>query len=330
MNLLSLATPLARRRRRCGGFSLIELAYVSAMSVSVLGAAVLAFRAISVQQTKSTNYGRVTVGGQNLRNFYGLPPTTTSFNTWFAPNYGRSIRAEEMRELFYSDVEAASAVFGLPRAVRSSVRPTAIAVPAATHGMQIDTPAAFLTVLNTSEPTASTTFTSYRGLPPDTAGNGSFFIIQPSLNTEPDQLTVRCVWEIDFVPVVGSTTSAGGTYATVRRYVGSTLTHYYDTFYKDDASSFGPVMVHFERAARASTGPSATPLGEAFKKARAHSFYFMWWPDPSAPNLRPNGGTTPIALNGEAMTGSDFRSGYATHFGQTSLFFVVPMFPCAQ
>ena len=56
----------------------------------------------------------------------------------------------------------------------------------------------------------------------------------------------------------------------------------------------------------------------------------MWWPDPCAPNLRPSGGTTPTALNGTAITGTDFRTGYASHYGQTSLFFVVPMFPCTQ
>lgn len=324
----SSLTATRQLRQRAGGFSLIELAYVSAMSIAVLGAAVLSFRTISIQQTRSTNYGRVTLGTANLRNFYGM--NTSTFNTWFAPNYGRCIRAEEMRELFHSDVDASSTVFGLPRAGRSSIRPTVIALPGSTPGIQVDTPAAFLTVLNAFEPTASATFASYRGLPPSTAGNGSFFLIQPSLNSEPNQLTVRCIWEIDFVPVVGSTTTPGGTYATVRRYVGTTLTHYYDTFYKDDASGFGPVMVHFERAARASAGPSATAVGEAFKRADTHSFYFMWWPDPGSPNLRPSGGTTPVAMNGDPMTGTDFRSGYASHFGQTSLFFVVPMFPCAQ
>lgn len=327
MKLLSHSASRSRRRRR--GFSLVELAYVSAMCVSVFGAAVLAFRAISVQQTKSTNYGRVTIGAANLQNFYGLRSTST-FNTWFAPNYGRSIRAEEMRELFHSDVETASAVFGLPRAGRSSVRPTAISLPSATPGLLVDTPAVFLSVLSASESAASTVFSSYRGLPPSGAGNGSFFILQPSLNTEPNQLTVRCIWEIDFVTVAGGATTPGGTYATVRRYVGTTLTHYYDTFYKDDASSFGPVMVHFERAARASTGPSATATGEAFKKAAGQSFYLMWWPDPGAPNLRPSGGTTPTDLAGTAVSGSDYRVGYSTHYGQTSLLFVVPMFPCAQ
>jgi hypothetical protein len=323
-----LPSPASRTHRR-RGYSLVELVYVSAMSVSVFGAAVLAFRAISVQQTRSTNYGRVTVGATNLQNFYGLRSTST-FNTWFAPNYGRSIRAEEMRELFHSDVETASAVFGLPRAGRSSVRPTAVALPASTPGLQVDTPAAFLSVLASSEPDAGTIFSSYRGLPPTGANNGSFFIVQPSLNTEPNQLTVRCVWEIDLVPIVGTTTTPGGTYASVRRYVGTTLTHYYDTFYKDDASGFGPALVHFERAARASGGPSATATGEAFKRAAGQSFYFMWWPDPGAPNLRPSGGAAPTDLNGSTISTGDFRNGYAAHYGQTSLFFVVPMFPCAQ
>jgi hypothetical protein len=294
-----------------------------------MATAVLAFRAISVQQTKSTNYGTVTIGEANLQNFYGMR-NKSALNIWFAPNYGRCIRAEEMRELFHSDVEAASAVFALPRVGRSSVRPTAIALAASTPGLLVDTPAAFLSVLAASEPDAGSIFSSYRGLPPTDASNGSVFIAQPSLNSEPNQLTIRSIWEIDFVPVQGSTTAPGGTYATVRRYVGTTLTHYYDTFYKDDGSGFGPVMVHFERAARANGGPSGTVVSEAYKKAGAHSFYFMWWPDPAAPNLRPSGGTTPTTMTGTAITGSDYQAGYAAHYGQTSLFFVVPMFPCAQ
>jgi hypothetical protein len=314
---------------RCRGFSLLELAFVSAMSVAVVGAAVLAFRAISVQQTRSTDYGRINLGTTNLRNFYGINNSAT-FNTWFAPNYGRCVRADELKDLFYRDVEAASAVYALPRVGRSDVRPTAIFFGSTTAGLEIDTPASFLSVLAASEAGAGATFVTFRGLPSSDARNASIFVIQPSQNTQPNQLTVRAVWEIDLVPIAGTGGSPSGTYGSVRRYVGTTLTHYYDVFYKDDASSFGPPFVHFERAARASSGPSATATSEAYKKAGAHSFYFVWWPDPGAAKLRPNSVSAATDLNGATIASNDYRAPYALHYGQTSLFFVVPMFPCAR
>ena len=326
---MKVLSPGPSHRPRHRGFSLVELACVSALSMAVFGAAVLAFRAISIQQTRSTHYGQVTAGAETLNNFYGLQ-NTASFNTWFAPNYGRAIQAEEMRELFYADQESASAVFALPRIGRSNIRPTAIALPPRTPGRLVDTPNAFLSVLAATAPEAASIFTATEGLPPAQAAQASVFIIQPSLNSEPDQLTVRCLWEIDIIPVAGGPSTPSGTYASVRRYVGPTLTRYYDIFYKDDASAFGPVVVHFERAARAAGG-ATSPAGTAnVKRAAGSPFYFMWWPDPAAPTLRPHGGTPATSLNGSPLAPGDVRLGYAAHYGQSSLFFVVPMFPSIQ
>jgi hypothetical protein len=235
-----------------------------------------------------------------------------------------------MRELFYADQESASAVFGLPRTGRSNIRPTAVALPPSTPGLLVDTPNAFLSVLAATAPAATSIFAATEGLPPAQAGQASVFIIQPSLNSEPNQLTVRCIWEIDIIPIAGGPSTPSGTYASVRRYVGPTLTRYYDIFYKDDASAFGPVMVPFERAARAAS--SATPSsGTAnIKRAAGSPFYFMWWPDPAAPTLRPHGNTPATSLNESPLAPGDVRLGYAGHYGQSSLFFVVPMFPSIQ
>jgi hypothetical protein len=315
-----------RTRHRLHAFSLVEMSLVSALSVMVIGAGAMIFKLIGSQQRRTTDYGAIELGSANLLNLYGL--NTTKINTWFAPNYGRSIRADQLRDFFHDDVETASAVYCLPRAGRNAVRPTTIPLAATVRGIELDTPAAFLTVLAAAESNAASTFTTYRGAPPASARNGSIFIIQPSTNDNPNELTVRCIWEVDILPV--STSSASGTYATVRRYVGFQLTHYYDVFYKDDASGFGPVFVNFERAARASSGPSAVSSIEAFKQAAAHSFYFVWWPDPVLPKLRPNGAETPTDAAGATIGATDFRSAYSAHFGQTSYFFVVPMFPCVR
>jgi hypothetical protein len=313
-------------RRRVHAFSLVEMSLVSALSVMVIGAGTLIFNVIVSQQRRTTDYGSVELGSANLLNLYGL--NATKINTWVAPNYGRSIRSDQLRDVFHEDVETAAAVYCLARSGRNAVRPTAIPISATLRGVEVDTPAAFLTVLAVAEPDAATTFTSYRGAPPSSARNGSIFIIQPSANDNPNELVVRCIWEVDILPV--SASSASGTYATVRRYVGFQLTHYYDVFYKDDASAFGPVFVNFERAARASSGPSALASVEAFKQAGSQSFYFVWWPDPVHPKLRPNGAATPTDASGATIAATDFRSAYSTHFGQTSYFFVVPMFPCVR
>lgn len=324
MNLSS--TPFRRSR----GFTLIEVAFVAAMSAAVFGAAALSFRAISVQQTRATNYGKVRIGEDNLKNFYGVTETE-EYNTWHAPNYGRSIRAEELRELFYADVETASAVFALPREGRSQtaasapIRPAVVNLPATVTGLQVDTPAAFLQVLSSYYPDAGSVFSTYTGLPPAAAKNASVFILQPNPTGDEFkyQLTVRCIWEIDYEQIAAD---PSGTYATVRRYVGSAtegdmavLTHYYDVFYKEnnmpDESAHFPAIVSFEKAARGAS---------AYHKAANQPFYFMWWPDPAAKTFVYSGGAA------KSLGGGAANAGYALHYGQSSFFFTFPMFPAAR
>lgn len=333
MNLLSSSV------RRSGGFTLVEVVFVAAMSVAVFGAAALSFRAISVQQTRATNYGKVTIGSDNLENFYGVTGTD-GYNTWHAPNYGRGIRSEELRELFYLDVETASAVFALPRAGRSGatpstpIRPATLNLPAVTAGLQVDTPASFLSVLSSglNYPDAATVFSSYTGLPPATAKNASVFVIQPNPTGDAFkyQLTIRSVWEIDYAEITDGGTLKG-TYATVRRYVGpaaggtaATLTHYYDIFYKDQSMPNSdqnfPAVVSFEKAARGTS---------AYHRAANQPFYFMWWPDPASRTFAYTGAAA-SKLNGTAVAATNAASGYALHYGQSSLFLTFPMFPAAR
>ncbi|MGI8602803.1 MAG: hypothetical protein ACR2OZ_07355 [Verrucomicrobiales bacterium] len=298
------------------------MSVVSALTIMLISAAVLIFQAIGSQQRRISDYGGIELGSETMQNLYGLSSPT--INTWFAPNYGRAIRADQMREFFYDDVETASAVYCLARVGRNNLRPTALSISATLRGVELDTPAAFLTILAASEPAAAATFASYRGAPPSSAKNGSIFIIQPSENASPNELSVRSIWEVDIIPVV----SPSGTYGTVRRYVGTQLTHYYDIFYKVDSSAFGPVFVNFERAARLSTGPGAVASIEAFKRAAAHPFYFVWWPDPVCPKIR--GALSPTDAAGNTIASTDFRAAYSNHYGQTNYFFVVPMFPCVR
>ena len=80
--------------------------------------------------------------------------------------------------------------------------------------------------------------------------NGSIFVMQMSNNNT--TLSIRAVYDIDFLDVADP---AGSTYASVKRFVGSTLTHFYDVLYQGPGSdqsptSFGPVFACFERSVR--------------------------------------------------------------------------------
>ena len=327
----------SRSRSSRRGFSLVELTLVSAMSAAVIGAAVLAYQAISARQKRFSEYGVVTMATTDLANLYGIADGSTTLSAWFAPNYGRAIRADDLRELFYSDVETASAVYCLPRAGRSTGRPTSISIPDGTFGPGLDTPAAFLSHLATVDSTTASAFTTYVGAPPASSRNASIFIIQPSLNDSPNVLAVRAIWEIDFIAATSSSNNAG-IHASVRRYVGNTLSHYYDVVYAKRADqtssefaanlpSFGPPFIHFERSVRRSASLTSD---DNYRRAGAEPFYFIWWPDPAAPTLANPEASSPVDAAGNAIGSSDWRRSYTQHYGQTSYFFVIPQFPCVR
>ncbi|MCB1096752.1 MAG: hypothetical protein KDN22_14330 [Verrucomicrobiae bacterium] len=298
------------------GFSLIELVVTSSLVVSFFGAAALAYRAVSVNQKRLAKFGGVDIGSGNALNFYGL--SDSEKDVYWAPNYGTSTRADSMRDLFYDDIQHASAVYCLPRAGANSIRPTTIDLTGSYRGTDIDTPSEFIEVLDDAYSAADTTFSAYRGVPDSADRNATIFLLQPS--SSESQLWVWSIWEIDFVTV---TSPEPGTYASVRRYVNSTLTRVYDVFYPAGANTatFGVPFVHFELKNRSVLNEGASI--DRFKVAESQPFYFVWWPDPSTPILE-------AGANASTYGSSDPRSAYAMHEGQTSYFFVVPMFPSLQ
>ncbi|MEZ5328365.1 MAG: hypothetical protein R3F19_25260 [Verrucomicrobiales bacterium] len=298
------------------GFSLIELVVTSSLVVSFFGAAALAYRAVSVNQKRLAKFGGVDIGSGNALNFYGL--SDSEKDVYWAPNYGTSTRADSMRDLFYDDIQHASAVYCLPRAGANSIRPTTIDLTGSYRGTDIDTPSEFIEVLDDAYSAADTTFSAYRGVPDSADRNATIFLLQPS--SSESQLWVWSIWEIDFVTV---TSPEAGTYASVRRYVNSTLTRVYDVFYPAGANTatFGVPFVHFELKNRSVLNEGASI--DRFKVAESQPFYFVWWPDPSTPILE-------AGANASTYGSSDPRSAYAMHEGQTSYFFVVPMFPSLQ
>lgn len=305
--------PSLTRHRLGRGFSLIELVVTSGLVVSFFGAAALAYRAISGNQKRLAKFGAVQIGENSSLNFYGL--SSGSKDVYWAPNYGTSTRADSMRDLFYDDLQHASAVYCLPRSVVNSIRPSTIAIADGLRGTDIDTPDKFIEVLDDAYDGADTTFSRYRGVPASSDRNATIFLLQPSSSTS--ELWVWSIWEIDLVAVASP---ESGTYASVRRYVNSTLTRFYDVFYPagNNTAEFGPPFVHFELRNRNALNEGAAI--DRFKRAESQPFYFVWWPDPSSPILESGAA--------KATYGSgDPRSAYAIHEGQTSYVFAVPMFP---
>lgn len=313
------------------GFSLLELLIVASLCAVVFTSGALAYRAVAQNQRRATTFQEVALTSAVASNFF--PGTTdTTIDSYTAPSSGRAALAQQMRNLFYEDVESASAVFPLPRPGNlNTIRERVITI-GDRHPAAYDTPAAFLGLLAELPGTTARAgvFRSYRGAPADSIvsgsvttyqTNGSIFILQPS--GSPAEIWLRAVYEIDYIGFkdLATRTAAYPTgmpcvHASVRRYVNEVLTHFYDVVFREsDLSMVGVPFVHFERALRNNVVETAvTP----FKLADNHPFYLIWWPDPAAYRLK----GTALA----SYTGS--RASYAKHEGQTSFSFVVPQFPC--
>jgi len=328
----------------------MELLLVAAVGAVVFTAGALVFRVVAKNQRSAVAFQEITLPTAVAENFFpgstdASAPTSTH-DSYTAPNFGRCSQADMLRTLFLEEVEKCVAVFVLPRNVnRNTIRGRTLNL----YGrlpQSLDTPAAFLSFLNTSDDTrtAAQVFTSYRGAPPDTATsvvqtdnpdgtvstvtfsgpltNASIFLIQPSGSNS--QLWIRAVYEIDYVnlPVDANAPSAPDVpcvFASVRRYVDSTLTHFYDVVYREaSVADVGPPCVHFERGERSVYSENGV---DAFKKAANQPFYMIWWPDPGMQRLK---GSTATAT---AYGSADPQSAYAKHEGQTSYFVIVPQFP---
>jgi type II secretory pathway pseudopilin PulG len=331
-------------RTHSPGFSLLELLVVASLCAVVFTSGSLAYRAIAQNQRRASTFQQVTFNATVAANLFGAAVGTT-IDSYSAPNYGRATLANQMRNLFYEDVETGTAVFALPRGynpnaptawlnnIRERVIPIGTRLPA-----DYDTPAKFAGLLTSLPATTARAgvFANYRGAPPATlttgAGatiatnpltNGSVFILQPSGSTS--EIWVRAVYDIDYIPYLDTSNSTSihptGTpcvHASVRRYVNSVLTHFYDVIYNDATlNDVGVPFVHFERAVRTNVPESAAIT--KYKTAANQPFYLMWWPDPAMARLRGTGGTY-LATTPQAD--------YAKHEGQTSFTFTVPQFPC--
>lgn len=292
------------------GFSLVELLVTVGIAAAVLSTAVILFAAISSARSTGESSGVVEIGESVFTQFFPQDPPSTRVATFFAPNFGRTASAEELKELLLEDLKQANAVFCLGRTGHDSFRATSIPLPSGFDPGSLDTPGAFRSLLADVDPDTGMIFSGSRGVLP--GNNLSMFVLAPS--SLPGELNIRAIYEVDLV----ETSTPPGVYASVRRYVGNTLSSFYDVFYPDRGEPYAlsPLAVCFEREVRAAVDEGA--FIDPFKRASERPFYFVWWPDPAIAVYSSTDAT---------FDSGDPRSNYSTIGEATSLFFVVPMFP---
>lgn len=296
------------KKRQSEAFTIAELLIAAVIGAALITAAVVGFGVISNISAESGSVN-VTLPGGAISDLYG---SGSSFITVGAnPNYFQGVQARQLKDRLVKDAASATAIFCLGRSSRGSpsLRPGSLLVEQGTDFRNVTSPGAF-----------RDTFPSELGdFPSDQDGaltwapNASIFVLG-TLDTidtsKPNNLSVICVYEVDFV---STSKPAGGTFATVRRFSGTNNvvpTDYYHAYYPNEgngAKGFRPLSVFFPRAA----------AGGSFAVAKNHPFSFVWWPDPLVSKLEgepvPSAGGVP--------------SSYANMANRTGLFFVLPAFP---
>ena len=306
----SLKANRTKHHKAKAGWTFVEMLVAVALSSVCLGAGALALQSISSNAKRTTSIVEIDIGTSNNQNFYGNASST--LRTYMAPNFGKLMFAQEMREKMAEDALRSTAVFCLPRSLANSIRPTVLTI---TGRPNLDSPDRFREFLATVEPTSAAIFGTdeFRSVPATNRPNMSIFMLGQSNNL--NEINVNAIYEIDFV----TPSNRPGTYASVRRYVGTGLTHYYDIFYQDgNGDPFFPQFVAFEHQSLQSSETNA--IQQAFQIAPNSPFYLVWLPDPSInPYKKP------------AVTPSDPAvyplSAYETMAGKTSFCIVLPMFP---
>lgn len=308
------------------GFTLIEALAALSISALAFSAATLVFQSIGANNKRLASVVTVTFPTIDaLQNFYNL--SQTSINVYSAPNYGKLAPAEELRERFSEDIDRASAVYCLGRNRLNTIRPLTVDYPGVT---MLDTPEAFRQHLALVEPGAGLVFDVAYNNVAETTSSGTVYMFRQS--NDETLLNVLVIYEIDLIVPA----SPAGTYVSVRRYAPDLtavtpvmeLTNYYDCFFGQTNNEvlFRPLFVNFERRSRLSVTEDDDNAAERnwadrFKRAENMPFYFMWWPDPSASDMRVSN------LPATPLPAADPRSEYVWMGGRTSFMFVLPMFP---
>ena len=295
------------------GWTFVEMLVAIALSSVCLGAGALALQSISVNSKRTTSIVEIDIGETRNMNFYGN--TGGKLRTYMAPNFGKIMHAQELREKMAEDALRSTGIYCLARSESNSIRPLTLSYPGGTaYREKLDSTEAFRSFLAQVEPTSSAIFSeAVRTAPSTSSPHASIFMLGPS--NDLDEIRVNAIYELDLV----TPSNRNGTYASVRRYVDGNLTHYYDIFYDTgDGDAFHPAWVHFEHRSRRIAG-EGTDL-QRFQIARRSPFYIVWLPDPSINPYKKSAWTPKDPA-------SMARSTYEHMSGKTSFTIVLPMFP---
>ena len=302
---------------RQGGWTFVEMLVAASLSTIFMGAAALVLSSISHNSKRLTSLVDVNIGAVANQNFYAK--NVDVIRTYAAPNFGRLVQAQAVRDAFLEDLTYATACFALPRSGLNTIRPEFLDFPSGVSGStddhpQLDSPEAFRKFLATVEPTSAAIFdTEIRNVPPTAKPSVTIYMLGALIET--NKIRVNATYEIDILTPTGKT----GTYASVRRYKNGVLTDFYDIYYPDGAGDdVHPVFVAFEREARQLK--SETTEIDRFKIAPGAPFYFIWLPDPAI-----NPKTQPAWTAVDASTAP--RAAYEHMAGKTSFMIVAPVFP---
>jgi hypothetical protein len=299
---------LPKTNLRSNAFTLVEVLVAAVIAAVTITAAVVGFGLISNLSSESGSVN-VTLPSGAISDLYGAG---SSFITVGAnPNYFQGIQARLLKDRLVKDAAAGTAVFCLGRSFRGSpsIRPSSFPVTQGMDFRDVTSPGAFRDTFEDQ----LVSFPSGQSGALGWATNASIFVLGTLDNVlqSSNNLGVLAVYEVDFVP---TTTPAGGTFASVRRFSGTNNavpTDYYHAFYPGEANGadgFRPLAAFFPRAAAG---------GGEFAVATNHPFTFVWWPDPLVSKLE--GAVVP--------TVSTVPGSYANMAGRTGLFFVLPAFP---
>jgi len=295
----SLPKPSAR-----AGFTFVELMVALVIGAGVIMVAVMAYGAIS-SNGPSRRMDNIDLGTNSMP-LYGT--NFTNLGVSEAPSYAAAAMAESMRERLLGDIASASAVCCLARNQPNSTRPTNLLLPTNFDVRGMVTPDNFRTNLIDTNQSISASYTGAA-----TNANLSIYILGYSGNST--NVLVKAIYETDFVNL---TNSPAGVYASVRRWVGFTMTDYYHVFYPTPPASssqrtkISPLAVFFDQPSNTNNSP--------FNQASNRPFYFVWWPDPARKYL-----ASTYASESGSLTNT--RAAYRDMAGATSFFFVIPVFP---
>jgi len=297
-----------RKLKTCSGFTFVEIIVALGIGAMVVAVATMAYSSIG-RYGVSRRQTTVNIGLTNAAAFYGAASGSVGVSE--APSFAAAAMANSLRERFLGDLSSATAVVCLARNKANTNRPTNFTLPANFDARTLVTPENFRTNLIDTNGTTYTSFsTNSLGNGATVATNLSIYMLYSATNAT--SITVDAIYESDWVAV---TNAPAGVYASVRRYVGTTLTDYYHVFYPEAThnATVRPSAAFFTR--------SDTATGDArYRLAEHRPFYFVWWPDPMN---QTNGSQYP----GETTVPVGARGDYMLQSGATSYFLVFPAFP---